>query len=252
MSSSLDIDGKKMLSIKYASEHTGYSRDYVTKLAREQKIIAAQIGRNWFVDLQSLQHYAGIMATEQKFRQQQLSEERKRERQLKEAAEKKVHEQGQYRRRLARRSKAMACAVLLLGLVTGFALESLPAVSTEINRQVASAPLVEQVSGTQVSAVAGAGMVPVEPYGAEALNFSHEAFRLSTLSESSQGILILPNATSSGALDARELFSEEVEILTDENGVDFVARVDENGKVLEKIPFVVVPINNHEDNKQMP
>ena len=143
----------------------------------------------------------------------------------------------------------MAGGVLLLGLITGFALESLPTVSTEINRQVASAPLLEQVSG---SAVAGAGVLPVDSSVTEGLNFSHEAFRLSTLSESSQGILILPNATSSGALDARELFSDEVEILTDENGVEFVARVDENGEVLEKIPFVVVPINNREDNKQLP
>lgn len=249
MTSSLDINGKKMHSIKYVSEHTGYSRDYVTKLAREQKVIASQIGRNWFVDLSSLEHYAGIMATEQKLRQQQLSEERKRERQVREAVEKKVLEQGQHRRHLARRSKVMAGGVLLLGLITGFALESLPTVSTEINRQVASAPLLEQVSG---SAVAGADVLPADSSVTEGLNFSHEAFRLSTLSESTQGILILPNATSSGALDARELFSDEVEILTDENGVEFVARVDENGEVLEKIPFVVVPINNREDNKQLP
>jgi len=240
MTSSLEIDGKKMHSIKHASEHSGYSRDYVTKLAREGKIVAAQIGRNWFVDMISLEHYSTIMETEQKVRQQQLSEERKRERQLKEAVEKKVQEQGQYRRRLAWQSKVVACAVLLLGLGTGVALNSLPVVSTEIDKQVASAPLLQEVSGKNVAAVAGA----VDASGAEALNFSHEAFRLSTLSESGQGILILPNANASGTVDARELFSDEVEILTDEHGVQFVARVDERGEVVEKIPFVVVPVTN--------
>lgn len=244
MSSSLDINGKKMLSIKPASEQAGYSRDYVTKLAREGKIVASQIGRNWFVDVESLQQYAGIMATEQKFRQQQLSEERKRERQVKEAVEKKVQDQGLYRRRLARQSKVLACGVLLLGLATGFALQRLPLVSTEITRQVTSAPLVAQVSGKPETTLLDAGTVPVDSSGAEALNFSHEGFRLSTLSESSQGILILPNASTTGGLDPTELFSDEVQILTDENGATFVARVNEKSEVIEKIPFVVVPVIN--------
>jgi hypothetical protein len=243
MVSSLDIDGKQMRSIKYVSAHSGYSRDYITKLAREGKIVAAQIGRNWFVDQDSVAHYAGIMEVEQKSRQQQLSEERKRELQIKEALEKKAAAQVLHRRRLARQSKVMACAVLLLGLTAGFALNQLPTVSTEITRQVASAPLVQAVSGKAGSA-AGADVGVADTLPAGALNFSHEAFRLETLSDSSQGILLLPNATTSETVNPEDLFSDEVQILTDDNGMTFAARVDAAGEVVEKIPFVVVPVNN--------
>ncbi len=242
MTSSLEISGKKMHSIKYASEHSGYSRDYITKLAREEKIVASQIGRNWFVDTISLEKYASVMEDEQKLRQHQLSEERKRELQHKEAVERKPQEQVPQRSRIALRSKLVAFSVLLLGLGAGTALNRLPPISTEINRQVASAPLVQDLSG-KVAAVTDQGAIAVDSTGAEALNFSHEAFRLSTLSESSQGILILPNATTSVPLDTRELFSDDVQILTDENGVEFIARVDATGEIVDKIPFVVVPVS---------
>ncbi len=240
MTSSLEINGKKMHSIKYASGHAGYSHDYVTKLAREGKIVATQIGRNWFVDLDSLEHYATIMRTEQLLRQQQLSDERKRERQLREMVEKKAALRTQYRRRLALRSKVLTSLVLVLGLATGFALSRMPLISTEINRQVASAPLLQQKSPNNADVVSATEAV--SPAEADHLNFSDETFQLSTLSEANNGILILPNATSSDPVDVTEFFSDDVKVLTDEHGVEYVAQVNENGEVGEKIPFVVVPV----------
>ena len=84
MQSILEINGKILFSIRDAAHATSYSRDYITRLAREGKIFASHVGRQWFVDVDSLQAYAEAVALEQEVRKQQLSEERKRERQLRE------------------------------------------------------------------------------------------------------------------------------------------------------------------------
>lgn len=244
MTNSLDIDGKEMQSIKYAAKQTGYSRDYVTKLAREGKIVAAQIGRNWFVDTDSLQHYSSIAQTEQLIRQQHLSEERKHERASRLAVEKKTQEHDKYRRRHALTSKVVACAVLMLGLATGFALQRNPVISNEINRQMASTPLIQRIFDDESSDVPSSGREEADTSAAGILNFSHEAFRLSTMTESNEGILIFPNATNTGPLNPVDLFSDEVRVVTDEAGIEYVARVNKKGEVVEKMPFVVVPVHN--------
>ena len=56
MSVTFEIDGKKLQSIKSAAKLTSYSRDYITRLAREQKIVASFIERKWFIDIESLHH----------------------------------------------------------------------------------------------------------------------------------------------------------------------------------------------------
>ena len=244
MMSSLEIDGKKMHSIRYAAVHIGYSPDYITRLAREEKIVAAQIGRKWFVDLESLTHYASTAAIEQKLRQQQLSDERKRERQLKDILEEKLEHRvrhHRHHRHLALRAKVLSLGVLTLGLLTGFAIEKLPYFS--VNRQVASAPLIQQLQGGNVLSPNAAATTSI-PAGAEVLNFSHESFRLSTLHAPAQGVLLLPVAeNASSSLEVEQLFSDDVKVLIDGDGQRFLARLDDKGVVLEKIPFLVVPIN---------
>lgn len=242
MTSSLDIDGKNMHSIRYAAGHSGYSPDYITRLARDEKIVAAQIGRKWFVDLESLSHYSAIAAIEQKLRQQQLSDERKRERQLKDILEVKLEHRVRHHRTLALRAKVLTGGVLALGLLAGFAIEKLPYFS--VNRQVASAPLIQQLQGGNVIPPAATATTSI-PVGAEVLNFSHESFRLSTLHAPAQGVLLLPVAeNASSSLNVEALFSDDVKVLTAGDGQRFLARLDGKGVVVEKIPFVVVPINS--------
>ncbi len=45
----IDIEGKKYISTKQASEMTGYAKDYVGQLCREGRVPARQIGRSWYV-----------------------------------------------------------------------------------------------------------------------------------------------------------------------------------------------------------
>lgn len=86
-SESLENGSKNYLPIKEASKLVSYSRDYVAKLAREQKILAKQESRQWFIEVDSLKNFAFLSECEQKIRSQRLSAERKREQQIKKEIE---------------------------------------------------------------------------------------------------------------------------------------------------------------------
>lgn len=55
----LEIQGKKYISSKRASELTGYAKDYVGQLARAGKIPGTRVGRAWYVDEGALRALAG-------------------------------------------------------------------------------------------------------------------------------------------------------------------------------------------------
>jgi hypothetical protein len=246
MMSSLEIDGKMMLSIRSVSTQTGYSRDYITRLAREQKIIAVQVGRQWFVELGSLEKYSTMMALEQKLRQQRLSEERKKQLQVVELTEKKIENQVIKRKVALHRPMAVVVGVLLLGLVSGFAMVRIPFFSKRFTQQTASISFVQWFYPEAV-VVGGSpsGSVQPTPAGAEVINFSHEAFRLSTMAQPTDGVLLLPSATSgtSSVVDVKKLFSDDVKIFKDENGQQYVAQVNSQGEMVRRIPFLIVPVN---------
>ncbi|MEY2665676.1 MAG: hypothetical protein RLZZ480_781 [Candidatus Parcubacteria bacterium] len=243
MTSSLDINGKKMQSIKSAALHTGYSRDYITKLAREEKIVATQVGRNWFVDLDSLEQYASLVAEESKLRQQQLSEERKQVLRMKVEEERAVKAQAALHAKRLRRSKLAAVSVLILGLVTGFALQGIPLATTAPDGQAASTPFIKE-TGTGVMGAASAGAnISAPTADASGVSFEKATFELSSLG-TTEGVLLLPNHATT-TLNPEELFSDEVKVMSDESGTSYVARVDEKGDVVEKIPFIVVPVTGN-------
>jgi hypothetical protein len=50
----LFLEEKKFISVKRASEETGYTSDYIGQLCRHGKIPAKLVGRTWFVDFESL------------------------------------------------------------------------------------------------------------------------------------------------------------------------------------------------------
>jgi excisionase family DNA binding protein len=239
MSSSLEINGTELQTIRAAAERTGYSRDYITRLAREEKIVASQIGRQWFVDLDSLKNYAAAVADELNTRKQQLSEERRRERLAveKNTPRSSVSVHSQSKKSLSLSSQVLSLGVLFIGLGFGFLLNQMPMLSSGFSTQVASTPMLQSLQGhdfveTGTQEVSGAGV-----------NFSHESVGLSTMEGASEGILLLPQVSGSSTNPA-ELFSDDVKIMVDADGKEFVARVNERGQVVEKIPFVVVPVTS--------
>lgn len=241
MSVTFEIDGKKLQSIKSAAKLTSYSRDYITRLAREQKIVASFIERKWFIDIESLQHYESVVALEQKIRQQHLSEERKHERLVVEEVGRKQTARKKISQVHATQAKRVTVAVLALGLLAGLALQYVPFLPSTLNRQVASAPLIEHI---QKSANTPDVEAPV--VAGQNLSFSEKSASVRSLEHIDRGILLLPSASSSiaGAIDPRELFSDDVVVVSDENGHTYIVRKNDKGEEVERIPFLVVPINS--------
>jgi len=48
------LDGKNFISSRRAASLTGYTKDYIGQLSRASKIVARLVGRNWYIDEESL------------------------------------------------------------------------------------------------------------------------------------------------------------------------------------------------------
>ena len=78
----LHVDGVEFLPARTAGRSVGYTSDYITKLAREEKLEAKRIGRQWFVSSDSLQKFVEESRQAQEYRKAELSKERKAEQQV--------------------------------------------------------------------------------------------------------------------------------------------------------------------------
>lgn len=70
---------QKFVTAKEAAAFVSYSPDYVSRLAREGKVLAEQRGRQWFVSLDSLKQFSQQQEAEQRARKEELREARIRE-----------------------------------------------------------------------------------------------------------------------------------------------------------------------------
>lgn len=86
MSASFFVNGKEYLPSSTLCTAFGYSSDYIGKLAREEKILGTLVGRQWFVEVESLKTFALKVAVEKDIHKAELRLERKRERTEKSAS----------------------------------------------------------------------------------------------------------------------------------------------------------------------
>jgi hypothetical protein len=239
MKSALEINGRKLSPIKDAARVTSYSPDYVTRLAREGKVVAVHVGRQWFVDIESLQAYAESVALEQVVRKRQLSEERKRERQLREVVELQRARRTLSTRGVEARAILVAMFVLVCGLSAGAVAQKFSAVTLPTIQD----SLAVTFSATQSASVAGtANQTSPNVDGAAvapAPTPTPATRKVMALGQIEAGVLLLPQATTT----INELFSDMVTVETLPDGTQVVRRVDANGQpVGNPVPYVVVPI----------
>ena len=238
MNSTLEIDGKLLYPIKDAAQATTYSRDYVTRLAREGKVLASYIGRQWFVDLDSLKSYAENAVLEQEVRRKILSDERKRERQLREAAERQHTLHIKKSNSLNARAAVTAVFVLGFGLLAGqgvyyFSSNEFPSLSGSVATEQ-PAQLSRGATGAEKETV------PSEAFSFDEATASFEQY---SLGEIDQGIMLFP---AHGTITHPEtLFSDAVEVRRLADGTQVVVPIDALGKQIgNEIPFVVVPVGS--------
>lgn len=247
MSNSLETDNKKMESVGAASARFGYSRDYITKLARDKKILATRVGRQWFLDFASLEAYVQKSELEQKIRQQGLRAERKAERELVLQSQKEVLTPTTYLRQLAKQKSALA-TMFLLGMAFTYSTVHFLALTSDPETQVASSPLIPEFKNVEeVYDVAVFNNVATFESVPQSVEFSQESVRLSNLENFDNGILLLPyNSGTTSTTKPQELFSDDVKILTDAAGQTYVARVNPQNQVVAEIPFVLVPVSSNQ------
>jgi hypothetical protein len=236
----IEIDGKKLTSIREACSEVSYSRDYVTRLAREGKIVASLIGRQWFVDTLSLKNYAVQSKVESELRKAQLSEERKQEQLFHKTKEEQTRSQEQSAASVRSRAVATSGAVLTLGLVAGmfvytafatpFAVDfSLPQFGNEGTHRAQTAANANAVSAQRTAPQDVSSATPVTP-----------SKEVAAFDAPENGILILPQGESA---DATAVFSDEVQIRTATSGEQTAVLVDTDGKNAEReVPIVLVPV----------
>ncbi len=242
MANTLEINGKTLLSIKEASNAVSYSRDYITKLARENKIVASHVGRQWFVDIDSLRGYSESSTLELEIRKKRLSEERKLEQKMEivKSSKQKLDDRA---KTIHMRATVATVFILMFGLMAGgsgyFILsKDYPATMQVANTSESSvsksdiiiptieAEVVEEVKVPEVEVLATKEISPI----GENIN---------------EGVLLLPQGSLTQS--AEDLFSDEVVILTTKDGLQTVVKVDENGVPTgQVIPFVKVPVSEKE------
>lgn len=250
MSSTIKINGVTLVPIKDAAAQISYTRDYVARLAREGKIVATQIGRQWFVDLTSLQNFSEQAVAQEAARKLELRLERKLELHAKEEflnLEKKLHAKSRTHRA---RAVAMTGSVLSFGLVLGVGLYTAWLYEVPSSLNLVSVSKLFEVEAMPATEIAYTRTLPSaeEPHQTMQLTtvmeqpvFTDEN-ELRSLGTAQGGVMLLPSqGVPTTTKDVAALFSDPVvvDFTGEQSGVVFFA--GENGEVRE-YPFVSVPV----------
>ena len=79
MNDSIYFNGHRYVSAADASRNSGLSRDYVSKLCRDEKLLARRIGKNWYVEDESFRTFLLHQEQVKIERRDMLSQERMNE-----------------------------------------------------------------------------------------------------------------------------------------------------------------------------
>ncbi len=269
MSTQVEINGANFLPIKDAAKQVSYSKDYVARLAREQKIVATQIGRQWFIDTVSLRNFTESSELELSIRKQQLSRKRKREQVIKREVleiRKDIKSKAQVAKLQA---QLVAAFVLGIGLLAGGGIYTttmlFPAQSSNLARLGGVAPLPvrhevnlpnqNSVATTEPSATASEDQENsfklAEPQNTTLFTtiseyplFVDEAETRSLSQENSEGIFLLARSGDmSNPEEVKNLFSDEVEVKFTDDNSGVITYERSQGTVAE-FPFVAVPVKD--------
>jgi len=75
----LYFDNKKYIPSKSAAKLLGYTSDYVSKLARDEEVVARKVGRGWYIQEDSIRNFSKLHVLEKERQSKELSEKRTNE-----------------------------------------------------------------------------------------------------------------------------------------------------------------------------
>lgn len=227
MTDSLKIDGVSFIPAQSAGKLVGYTGDYVSRLAREGKIKASKVGRQWLVDPDSLKTFSKLSEMQKSERNQQLRTVRKREQRADKISEKKQVLENELQQKINQGAPvavfATTCIVLLgvcigsagyYGLTGAYSKTAVISALEQTAAGVYSLTLTAE-DNAQTALSTTAGEVAGETINRrELVEDQKDKFEYG-------GVVVFDNATTDETLAAvRNSFSDEVIVEVDENNPD--------------------------------
>lgn len=238
MSKSLVVSGKKYYPSATIAQTFNYTPDYVSKIAREGKVDATRVGRQWFIDEDSVRdfvHQTSISKVERKI---SLQKERQAERLIHEL-KKKEHSKKSDAPHLVALTQSFA--VIACGIFAG--LLGWTAVDSE-------AGVTEIASGAvNVSEQIFARVVPsVNPL--EIISQWSSVATVRSSAQDSEKVQLSGDVVSEPVSNTIEVleFSDEVEVLFKDDEKGIVRPVFKSGKGTEAYQLLVEPLSNKAKN----
>lgn len=212
---------EKMITAKAASARFDYSPDYITRLAREGKIIAEQIGRQWHVDIDSLKLFTLQVEADKRARQEELRAERKQE--------------------LAKTQKQIVITKQETALATvrpmALALTAVAALCLMVMGSVSFVAYEEKVD-------AQAMLFGADDVASRLFDTLFAPWKKTSTSEAEvqSGVVLLPTSTPAERLEeVRDSFSDEVRVELDGSDTGVVTPVFKESEG-ESYRFLLVPV----------
>lgn len=244
MNEEISISGKKLLAIKEVVSRTKYTKDYIAKLARAGSIFGVQVGRQWFVDPVSLEQFEQLSELELQVRHRQLSNTRRRERELKLVVA-KAHTVLPHKTKYSReRAVAKTLALLLCGCIAGYSLYTAP-------NQIVSSIASQKYQLAQVKTFFTANTKTVAAVTAPPVHLSEIVFEdtveTKRIGSSSDAVVLIPSAGEINSVaDVKALFSDPVEVEFTDVHQGVVRKVNQSATTTEladMVRFVMVPVD---------
>lgn len=236
MSSDITINGLTLLPLKEAAKNFSYTKDYVARLAREQKIVATQIGRQWYVDPLSLKNFVDIAELEQAVKRSYLSEDRKREQAIKNRVSQiKSVKKSKIGARTKKISHAIAVAVV--GVVFAFGISDL---SVDFSKSAGhEVLLINEATGFAVASPMPTAILNTVEDKSSTVFFEESVEAIST---TTSGVLLVAKGFDRefGLAEVEQMFSDDVEVLYADDGSGVILFKNSEG-VLERRDFVSLP-----------
>ena len=231
MSAAVQLGSAKLLPVKEAADFVPYSRDYVSRLAREGKIVAAQIDRQWFVDVISLQNFYTQSTLEESIRKRHLSSSRKRDLEVKEVYRARLSVIAQKHTQVRKVAVVQTVGFLACGVAAGFLFIAANSFATQ-NRLQSLAQIPWFTWGKEESQK----LVVVTPATETFMVRESSVIVTDETFAVDQGIVLLP-ATASSSEAVTDFFSDPVivEMTGETSGI---IRNTINDQV---VPFVRIP-----------
>lgn len=200
MSTSVVIDELQLVPVRDASALVPYTRDHITRLAREGKVVAVRLDRQWMIDAASLVSFHASATREEEVRRQRLSEARRREIEVAEFHRAALDQIAGRQQVESYSSLWQTVGIVVCGLCAGIIFYSSSQFFATPTTSVAQVP-------------AAAGVVTRAAQSEDSYTTMAEATATTRPLSLENGIILLPAPVSSSTeADLLELFSDEVEV----------------------------------------